>query len=90
VAYLPYDEKPGIELLTGKVYGKVFDRHRSREFVEFLKSSDDIYLYNVKIKIIMDNHSSHIKRNESLFKNSIEKISYIILNRILYTIRAFY
>ena len=33
----------GIDLLTGKVYGKVFDRHRSKEFVQFLKSIDKLY-----------------------------------------------
>ena len=27
----------GIDLLTGKVHALVKDRHRSREFVEFLK-----------------------------------------------------
>jgi hypothetical protein len=28
----------GIDLLTGKVHALVRDRHRSREFIEFLKS----------------------------------------------------
>jgi hypothetical protein len=31
----------GIDLLTGKVHALVRDRHRSREFIEFLKLLDD-------------------------------------------------
>src|SRR3954447_11534419 len=33
----------GIDLLTGKVHALVRDRHRSREFVEFLKLLDAAY-----------------------------------------------
>jgi hypothetical protein len=33
----------GIDLLTGKVHALVRDRHRSREFIEFLKLLDAAY-----------------------------------------------
>jgi hypothetical protein len=33
----------GIDLLTGKVHALVRDRHRSREFIEFLKRLDATY-----------------------------------------------
>ena len=33
----------GIDLLTGKVHALVKDRHRSREFIEFLKLLDAAY-----------------------------------------------
>ena len=33
----------GIDLLTGKVHALVRDRHRSREFIEFLKCLDAAY-----------------------------------------------
>lgn len=33
----------GIDLLTGTVYYKIFDKHRSVEFIEFLKSLDSAY-----------------------------------------------
>ena len=33
----------GIDLVTGKVHALVKDRHRSREFVEFLKLLDAAY-----------------------------------------------
>lgn len=100
VAYLSYDEKPGIQaikniaedlspklskystwtrdyeykrlgtvsllasidLINGKVYGKVFERHRSKEFVEFLKHIDKIYPEEFTIKTVLDNHSSHISK----------------------------
>ncbi|MEB3102968.1 hypothetical protein [Ferviditalea candida] len=33
----------GIDLVTGQVIGAVEDRHRSKEFVDFLKKLDSIY-----------------------------------------------
>jgi len=52
----------GIDLLTGKVHALVKDRHRSREFVEFLKILDAAYPTDTAIKLILDNHSAHISK----------------------------
>src|SRR5213596_1826845 len=52
----------GIDLLTRKVHALVRDRHRSREFVEFLKLLDAAYPASTAIKLILDNHSAHISR----------------------------
>ncbi len=52
----------GIDLLTGKVHALVKDRHRSREFVEFLKLIDATYPAHTAIHLILDNHSAHISR----------------------------
>jgi transposase len=52
----------GIDLLTGKVHALVRDRHRSREFIEFLKLLDAAYPAHTAIKLILDNHSAHISR----------------------------
>ena len=52
----------GIDLLTGKVHALVKDRHRSREFVEFLKLLDAAYPATTAIKLILDNHSAHVSR----------------------------
>src|SRR4051794_19073289 len=52
----------GIDLLTGKVHALVKDRHRSREFIEFLKCLDAAYPASTAIKLILDNHSAHISR----------------------------
>jgi transposase len=52
----------GIDLLTGKVHALVKDRHRSREFIEFLKLLDAAYPTHTAIKLILDNHSAHISK----------------------------
>ncbi len=52
----------GIDLLTGKVHALVRDRHRSREFIEFLRLLDAAYPARTAIKLILDNHSAHISK----------------------------
>src|SRR6202043_1178200 len=52
----------GIDLLTGAVHALVKDRHRSREFIEFLKLLDAAYPVHTAIKLILDNHSAHISK----------------------------
>src|SRR6201997_391 len=52
----------GIDLLTGKVHALVRDRHRSREFIEFLRLLDAAYPRSTTIKLILDNHSAHISK----------------------------
>src|SRR5271154_4273087 len=52
----------GIDLVTGRVHALVKDRHRSREFIEFLELLDAAYPARTAIKLILDNHSAHISR----------------------------
>jgi len=52
----------GIDLLSGKVYGIVEDRHRSREFISFLKMLDAQYPSETKLRLVLDNHSAHISK----------------------------
>jgi transposase len=52
----------GIDLLTGKVHALVKDRHRSREFIDFLKLLDAAYPADTAIHLILDNHSAHISK----------------------------
>jgi transposase len=52
----------GIDLLTGQVHAFVKDRHRSREFIEFLNMLDAAYPAATAIKIILDNHSAHVSQ----------------------------
>jgi transposase len=52
----------GIDLYDGHVLGRVRDRHRSREFIEFLAMADAYYPSDWKLRIILDNHSSHISK----------------------------
>ena len=52
----------GIDLVTGRVHALVKERHRSREFIEFLKLLDAAYPASTAIKLILDNHSAHISK----------------------------
>ena len=52
----------GIDLVTGKVHALVRDRHRSREFIEFLELLNAAYSPDTAIKVILDNHSAHVSK----------------------------
>ena len=52
----------GIDLLTGHVHACIQERHRSREFIGFLKQLDAAYPADTGIKLILDNHSAHISK----------------------------
>lgn len=52
----------GIDLISGHVHGMVADRHRSREFVEFLRRIDAAYPPAATIRIVLDNHSAHLSK----------------------------
>ena len=52
----------GLDLHTGKVLALVRERHRSREFVEFLDMLDREYAADWKIRVVLDNHSSHVSK----------------------------
>ena len=52
----------GIDLRSGHVHALIKDRHRSREFIEFLKLVDAAYPVDTAIEIILDNHSAHVSR----------------------------
>lgn len=52
----------GIDLHTGHVFAQVEDRHRSREFIALLQSIDAYYPPLAVIRVVLDNHSSHISK----------------------------
>jgi transposase len=98
IAFLSYDEKPGIQaiantapdlppvpgrhrtwsrdheykrlgtmslmaaidLVSGRAHHQLVNRHRSREFVAFLKQVIDAYPPRTKFRIVLDNHSAHL------------------------------
>lgn len=60
-----------IDLLTGKILSNVFDRHRSSEFIEFLKYIHNNYPKDIRIKIILDNHSCHTSKETRKFLETI-------------------
>ena len=64
---LPVSLLAGIDLLTGQVHTLVRDRHRSCEFIEFLKLLDAAYPVHTAIKLILDNHSAHISKETKVW-----------------------
>ena len=52
----------GIDLHDGHIFTQVHDRHRSIEFISLLKELDEYYPDDSTIRIILDNHSSHISK----------------------------
>lgn len=57
----------GIDLWNGEVLGLVRERHRSAEFVEFLRLVDARYPAEARIRLVLDNHSAHISRETRTF-----------------------
>lgn len=57
----------GIDLHTGEIHALVRDRHRSCEFIEFLEIIDEHYPDDWIIRIVLDNHSSHISKETRNF-----------------------
>jgi transposase len=60
-----------IDLHTGKIIPIIRDRHRSKEFIEFLKELDKNYPKEWKIRVVLDNHSSHISKETRAFLKTI-------------------
>ncbi|NJL72331.1 MAG: IS630 family transposase [Candidatus Competibacteraceae bacterium] len=52
----------GIDLISGQIHADVQERHRSAEFVNFLKKLDAAYPPGTAIKLILDNHSAHTSK----------------------------
>ena len=57
----------GIDLLSGEVLGLVRKRHRSVEFIEFLRMADAHYPAGARIRVVLDNHSAHISKETRTF-----------------------
>jgi transposase len=61
----------GLDLATGQVIGLVRDRHRSREFIEFLQALDAQYPPDTTIQIILDNHSAHTSKETRAYLQTV-------------------
>lgn len=51
-----------LDLHTGEIMANVEPRHRSREFIDLLKRLDAHYPNDAVIRVVLDNHSTHISR----------------------------
>ncbi len=60
-----------IDLHTGKIIPLIRDRHRSKEFTEFLQELNNQYPDDWKIRVVLDNHSSHISKETKAFLKTI-------------------
>lgn len=68
----------GLDLITGHIHYKIFKRHRSSEFIEFLKLLDSSYSEEYQIKIILDNHTSHTsKETKSYLSTKPERFKFV-------------
>lgn len=68
----------GIDLYDGHVLALVSERHRSREFIEFLNIADNHYPSDWRLRIILDNHSSHIsKETMGWLKNKPNRFEFV-------------
>jgi len=61
----------GIDLLTGEVHGLVRDRHRSVEFIEFLRLLDSKYAKTMTIRLVLDNHSAHTSKETRRYLETV-------------------
>mgnify|MGYP000089002902 CR=1 FL=1 len=52
----------GIDLITGKVHSLIRERHKSADFIDFLKLIDAAYPADCVIFMVLDNHSIHTSR----------------------------
>ena len=65
----------GIDLYTGKIIPAVRERHRSCEFIELLTEIDKSYPDDRKIRLILDNHSSHVSKETDRIYQGIDEIN---------------
>lgn len=61
----------GIDLLTGKIYHKIFEHHTSVEFIEWLKYIDSVYPKRIKIVILLDNLKVHTSKKTQKYLASV-------------------
>ena len=61
----------GIDLFTGVIHYKVRDRHRSIEFIEFLKELDSYYPKKIKIVLILDNLKMHTSKETQKYLETV-------------------
>lgn len=57
----------GLNLHNGEVYALVSDTHKSMDFIEFLKQVDEKVDPDKKIRVLLDNHSSHTSKETLYF-----------------------
>lgn len=62
----------GIDLHSGIITEIVSETHKSSDFIEFLKLLNVNYHKDLKIRIILDNHSAHISKETKAYLNTVQ------------------
>ena len=57
----------GLDLHTGRVIETVSDTHNSGDFIEFLNKVDAGYPAQTKIRLLLDNHSTHVSKQTQAY-----------------------
>jgi transposase len=61
----------GIDLLSGEVFGLARKRRRGWEFIDFLKLAHKHYPEGARIRVVLDNRSSHISKETRAFLGTL-------------------
>lgn len=61
----------GVDLLTGKIYHKVFEKHGSEEFIQFLKYLNEHFPSGIEITIILDNVKEYKSKNATEYSSGM-------------------
>lgn len=61
----------GIDLLTGIIHYQVYEKHRSAEFIDFLKYLDLYYPPKIKIVVILDNLKVHTSKETQKYLETV-------------------
>ena len=70
----------GLDLHTGLVTEIVRDTHNSGDFIAFLEKLDAAYPEKVRIRLIVDNHSSHIsKQTQGYLESRPQRFHFVFL-----------
>src|SRR5437764_14467831 len=59
----------GLDLHTGRVTEIVRDSHASADFIALLGQLDAVYPPQIRIRLLLDNHSAHISRETQAWLN---------------------
>lgn len=59
-----------LDLHSGRIIAQVHDRHRSKEFIQLLKELDEYYPEESTVRVVLDNHSSHVSKETMKYLNT--------------------
>jgi transposase len=61
----------GLDLHSGRVIETVSNTHKSADFISFLKKLDAAYPQHQRIRLLLDNHSTHVSRETRRYLETV-------------------